>query len=155
MNILQNGKMELKYYNFLLYAQRDMNGETDGIGIIATEVTMRALLNKQIKESEMKFRLLAGNETYVATVPAIYDVWQDPQKRYDLFMNGFTEKTWTLPIFNKATQDLMKTYVEFPPRPLQGETYSGPMEINRFRNLQEAKKMLDQKGIKLPDDIKQ
>ncbi|TDO97100.1 arylsulfatase [Flavobacterium sp. 245] len=95
-----------------------------------------------------------GDETYVATVPAIYDLWQDPQERYDLFMNSFTEKTWTLPIFNKATQELIQSYVQYPPRPLQGETYTGEMGITRFRNIQEAKKLLDQKGIKLPADIK-
>lgn len=94
-----------------------------------------------------------GDETYVATVPAIYDIWQDPQERYDLFMNSFTEKTWTLPIFNKATQELMKTYIQYPPRPLQGEGYAGPMEIQRFRTLQEAKKMLESKGIQLPSEL--
>lgn len=95
-----------------------------------------------------------GDETYVATVPAIYDLWQDPQERYDIFMNSYTEKTWTLPIFNKAIQNLMQTYIQYPPRPLQSETFTGPTEITRFRNIQEAKKFLDEKGVKLPDDIK-
>ena len=92
-----------------------------------------------------------GDETYVATVPAIYDLWQDPQERYDIFMNSYTEKTWTLPIFNKATQDLMKSYVEYPPRSLQSEVYTGPMEITRFRNTERAKELLKQKGIVLPE----
>ncbi|MDP9042509.1 MAG: PAS domain-containing protein [Bacteroidota bacterium] len=61
VNILQNGHMQLKYYNFLLYAQRNIYGEIDGIGIIATEVTSQALFNKQIKESEKRFRLLADS----------------------------------------------------------------------------------------------
>ncbi|HEY4286609.1 MAG TPA: arylsulfatase [Puia sp.] len=91
-----------------------------------------------------------GDERYVATVPAIYDLWQDPQERYDLFMNGFTEKTWTLPIFNKAIAELMKTYVQYPPRPLQSEVYSGPTEITKFRTMEEAKKFLQQKGVTLP-----
>ncbi len=59
--ILQNGNMELKYYNFLLYPQKNIFGEIDGIGIIATEVTSHALLNKQIQESEKRFRLLADS----------------------------------------------------------------------------------------------
>ena len=61
VEILQNGKMQLRYYNFLLYAQKNIHGEIDGIGIIATEVTSQALLNKQIKESEKRFRLLADS----------------------------------------------------------------------------------------------
>ncbi len=59
--INQQGKMQLKYYNFLLYPQRNINKEIDGIGIIATEVTSQALFNKQIKENEKKFRLLADS----------------------------------------------------------------------------------------------
>jgi arylsulfatase len=95
-----------------------------------------------------------GDETYVATVPAIYDLWQDPQERYDLFMNSFTEKTWTLPVFNKAIQDLMKTYIQYPPRPMQGEVYLGNETITRFRNIEQAKKIMEEKGMKLPDDVK-
>ncbi|WP_082935998.1 arylsulfatase [Tamlana sp. s12] len=92
-----------------------------------------------------------GDQTYVATVPAIYDLWADPQERYDLFMNSFTEKTWTLPIFNKATQDLMKSYVEYPPRPLQSEVFTGPLEIKQFRNIEKAKLLLKEKGIVIPE----
>lgn len=94
-----------------------------------------------------------GDETYIATVPAVYNLWQDPQERYDLFMNSFTEKTWTMPIFNLALQELMTSYIQYPPRPLQSETYTGPMEINRFRTIQEAKKLLEEKGIKLPAEL--
>lgn len=59
VTIMQDGKMQLKYYNFLLYAQRDANNEIDGIGIIATDVTDQALFNKKIQDSEANFRLLA------------------------------------------------------------------------------------------------
>ena len=59
--ILQDGEMTLKYYNFILYPQKNIEGETEGIGIIATEVTSQALLNNKIKESEKKFRFLADS----------------------------------------------------------------------------------------------
>ena len=59
-----------------------------------------------------------GAEKYVATVPQIFDLWQDPQERYDLFMNNFTERTWTLVPISDAIKELMKTYVEYPPRKL-------------------------------------
>ncbi len=55
INIVQNGEMVLKYYNFLLFPQRDDKNSINGIGIIATEVTSQALLNSKIKESEEKF----------------------------------------------------------------------------------------------------
>lgn len=93
-----------------------------------------------------------GPEKYVATVPAIYDLWQDPQERYDLFMNSFTEKTWTIIIFNKAIGELMQSYVKDPPRKLQSETYTGPMTIERYRKVEEIKNLLKKKGIELPFD---
>jgi hypothetical protein len=37
-----------------------------------------------------------GAESYVATVPQIFDLWADLQERYDIFMNNYTEHTWTL-----------------------------------------------------------
>jgi two-component system, chemotaxis family, CheB/CheR fusion protein len=61
VNILQDGKMTLKYYNFLLYAQKNAHEQIDGIGIIATEVTLQALLNRQVQDSEKRFRLLADS----------------------------------------------------------------------------------------------
>jgi len=34
-----------------------------------------------------------GPDKYAAAVPQIFDLLQDPQERYDLFMNNFTERT--------------------------------------------------------------
>lgn len=92
-----------------------------------------------------------GAEAYVATVPALYDLWQDPQERYDVFMNSYTEKTWTAPIFTKQLTTLMKTYVDYPPRPLQSESYAGPVGIKQFRTLEQAKQLMKEKGIILPE----
>lgn len=92
-----------------------------------------------------------GNEAYVATVPAVYDLWQDPQERYDLFMNSFTERTWTMVIFNIAQQKLMKSYVEYPPRPLQSESYTGPLSIGKFRTMEQVKIYMKKNGIVLPE----
>jgi PAS domain S-box-containing protein len=90
VNILQNGKMQLKYYNFLLYAQRNMQGEVDGIGIIATEVTSQALFNKQIQESEKRFRLLADS------MPQM--VWTtDPVGRFNYFNLSLTDYSGLTP----------------------------------------------------------
>ena len=62
-----------------------------------------------------------GAEKYVATVPQVFDLWQDPQERYDIFMNNFTERTWTMVTISEAIKKLMKTYVQYPPRKLQSE----------------------------------
>jgi len=55
-----------------------------------------------------------GSEKYVATVPQVFDLWQDPQERYDIFMNNFTERTWTMVTVSQSIRDLMKTYVQYP-----------------------------------------
>lgn len=71
VQILQEGKMTQKYYNFLLYPQRDPAGEIEGVGIIASEVTPIAEQNIKIKESEERFRQLAdGSPMFVFILDA-------------------------------------------------------------------------------------
>lgn len=91
-----------------------------------------------------------GAEKYVATVPQIFDLWADPQERYDLFMNNFTESTWTLVTFNQAVGDLMKTYLKYPPRKLQSEGYSGPITLTQYQRLQYVREALEKDGFKIP-----
>jgi arylsulfatase A-like enzyme len=73
-----------------------------------------------------------GASKYVATVPQVFDLWQDPQERYDLFMNNWTEKTWTLVLVNQAVQKLMKSYVDYPPRKFQSKGYTGPITLEHI-----------------------
>ncbi len=91
-----------------------------------------------------------GSEKYVATVPQVFDLLQDPQERYDLFMNNFTEHTWTLVTFNQAIGDLMKTYIEYPPRKLQSEGYTGPITLNRYQRFMNVRESLKKEGFSLP-----
>jgi arylsulfatase A-like enzyme len=91
-----------------------------------------------------------GAEKYVATVPQIFDLWQDPQERYDIFMNNFTEHTWTLVTINQAVQELMKTYIKYPPRKLQSEVYTGPITISQYQRLQFVRQALSKEGFNIP-----
>nr|WP_310617331.1 arylsulfatase [Pantoea cypripedii] len=90
-----------------------------------------------------------GPSSYVATVPQIFDLWQDPQERYDIFMNNYTEHTWTLVTFNQAIGDLMKTYAKYPPRPAQSESYTGPITISQYQRFQNVRDQLDKEGFQL------
>lgn len=58
VQIVKNGVTTSKYYNFILYPQFNVKNEIDGIGIIASDVTAHALVNKSIKASEERFRSL-------------------------------------------------------------------------------------------------
>ncbi|GIK36128.1 MAG: sulfatase [Gammaproteobacteria bacterium] len=91
-----------------------------------------------------------GPDKYVATVPQVFDLWQDPQERYDIFMNNYTERTWTLVTINDETRKMMKTYVQYPPRKLQSEVYTGPITLTQYERLKYVREMLQNEGISLP-----
>ncbi|HWL08441.1 MAG TPA: arylsulfatase [Planctomicrobium sp.] len=91
-----------------------------------------------------------GPDKYVATVPQIFDLWQDPQERYDIFMNNYTERTWTLVTFNAEIAKLMKTYIDYPPRKMQSEVYTGPITIQQYQRLQNVREHLKKEGFSIP-----
>jgi arylsulfatase A-like enzyme len=91
-----------------------------------------------------------GPEKYAATVPEVFDLWQDPQERYDIFMNNYTERTWTMVTISASIKKLMKTYVEYPPRKLQSEVYTGPLTISAYEKLQYVRDMLKNEGVNIP-----
>jgi arylsulfatase A-like enzyme len=91
-----------------------------------------------------------GAEKYVATAPQIFDLWQDPQERYDIFMNNYTERTWTMVTISEAIKGLMKTYVQYPPRKLQSMTYSGPITISRYQKFKWVREQLEKEGVSIP-----
>jgi arylsulfatase len=91
-----------------------------------------------------------GPDKYVATVPQVFDLWQDPQERYDIFMNNYTERTWVLVTISAAIKDLMKTYVQYPPRKLQSEAYSGPITISNYEKFQWLRDQLQKEGFTIP-----
>jgi arylsulfatase A-like enzyme len=91
-----------------------------------------------------------GPNKYVATVPQVFDLWQDPQERYDIFMNNYTERTWTLVTISAAIKNLMKTYVQYPPRKLQSESYSGPITISGYQRFQWIRDQLAKEGVSIP-----
>ncbi len=91
-----------------------------------------------------------GPEKYVATVPQVFDLWADPQERYDLFMNNFTERTWTISMLVPPVERLMKTYVQYPPRKLQSMGYDGPIEISKYQKFQWLREQLKKEGFNIP-----
>jgi arylsulfatase len=91
-----------------------------------------------------------GASKYVATVPQVFDLWQDPQERYDLFMNNFTERTWTMVSISEAIKNLMQTYIKYPPRKIQSMTYTGPLTISNYQRFEWVRKQLAEEGINLP-----
>jgi arylsulfatase len=91
-----------------------------------------------------------GADKYVATVPQVFDLWQDPQERYDIFMNNYTERTWTLVTISEAIKELMKTYIKYPPRKAQSAAYSGPITLSSYERFEWVREQLKKEGINIP-----
>ena len=90
-----------------------------------------------------------GASKYVATVPQVFDLLADPQERYDIFMTTFTESTWAVVPANESVAKLMKTYVKYPPRKLQSETYTGPITISKYQMLKSVQEQLEKDGFSI------
>ena len=90
-----------------------------------------------------------GASKYVATVPQVFDLLADPQERYDIFMTTFTESTWAVVPANESVAKLMKSYVKYPPRKLQSETYTGPITISRYQLLKSLQSQLAKEGFSI------
>jgi len=88
-----------------------------------------------------------GPDKYVATVPQVFDLWGDPQERYDILMNNYTEHTWAMITAGAAMADLMKTYVKYPPRKQQSGAYSGPITLQQYERLQFIREQLEKEGF--------
>lgn len=91
-----------------------------------------------------------GPEMYVATIPQVFDLWQDPQERYDIFMTNYTERTWTVVTISEAIKKKMESYVKYPPRPLQSETYTGPITLSSYFRFLHVREQLEKEGVKIP-----
>jgi PAS domain S-box-containing protein len=61
ITLWRNERWELMHYNFIYQVQRNMQGEIEGVAILANEVTPHVLDKLRIIESEARFRILADN----------------------------------------------------------------------------------------------
>ena len=61
ITLWRNEHWQLMHYNFIYQAQRNMQGNIEGVAILANEVTPQVQDKMKIIESEERFRLLADN----------------------------------------------------------------------------------------------
>jgi len=89
-----------------------------------------------------------GPDKYVATVPRLYDLQADPGEHYDIFMTSWTEKSWTMPIFDEVLKQSLDSYIKYPPRPVQSVSYTGPVRNSKFQRVEALRQRLEsiQKG---------
>ncbi len=130
-NELSPGAVRWRNYKFLFNLRGDDGANTGGLAV----------------DSNIGWK---GAEKYVATVPQVFDLWQDPQERYDIFMNNFTERTWMGVVMGQEVTSLMKTYVQYPPRKLQSLTYTGPITLSDYHRFQWVREQLEKEGVNIP-----
>jgi hypothetical protein len=70
-------------------------------------------------------------------------------KRYDLFMNNLTERTWMAVPMGVELKKLMGTFVESPPRKLQSLGYTGPITISEYHRLEWLRDQMKNEGVNL------
>ncbi|MGK2863680.1 MAG: PAS domain S-box protein, partial [Chitinophagaceae bacterium] len=120
--LIRNGKQELIYYTFVYQAQRLINGEIEGVAIIANEVTPQAIYNQKIKESELRYSSLTKAITSVVWITdseggftQSQDLWEDYTGQPSEEHNGMgwinmiheddrkkVQKLWKYALENKA-----------------------------------------------------
>ena len=86
---------------------------------------------------------------YVATVPQVFDLWQDPQERYDIFMNNFTECTWTIPAFMRAYQNIDEDLHQVSTPQAAERGLYGPITISNYEKFQWLREQLKKDGFNL------
>ena len=88
-----------------------------------------------------------GQTKMIAIVPQVFDLWQDPQERYDIFMNNYTESTWTGVTFSDSFKQIMATYLKYPPRKPQG-LHIPYVSIRQYELLKSFQEQLENQGFK-------
>jgi arylsulfatase len=127
-NELSPGAVRYANYKFLFNLRGDDGASTGGLAV----------------DSNLGWK---GPEKYVATVPQVFDLWQDPQERYDIFMNNFTERTWMGVVMQEELKKIMATYVKYPPRKLQSFGYTGPITLSNYERFQWVREQLAKEGV--------
>jgi arylsulfatase len=127
-NELSPGAVRVNNYKFLFNLRGDDGATTGGMAV----------------DSNLGWK---GPEKYVATVPQVFDLWQDPQERYDIFMNNFTERTWMGVIMQEELKKIMTTYLKYPPRKVQGYGYTGPITLSNYEKFQWVREQLAKDGF--------
>jgi arylsulfatase A-like enzyme len=129
-NELSPGAIRWNNYKFIFNLRGDDGAQTGGLAV----------------DSNLGWK---GAEKYVATVPQIIDLWADPQERYDIFMNNFTERTWLAPVMGEEIKKVMATFIKYPPRKLQSDGYTGPITISNYQKFQWVRDQLAKDGVNL------
>jgi arylsulfatase len=130
-NELSPGAVRVNNYKFVFNLRGDDGASTGGLAV----------------DTNLGWK---GAEKYVATVPQVFDLWADPQERYDIFMNNFTERTWMGVVMEQELKKIMATFVKYPPRKVQSYGYTGPITLSNYERFEWVRDQLKKEGFNIP-----
>ena len=130
-NELSPGAVRYHNYKFVFNLRGDDGAQTGGLAV----------------DTNLGWK---GPEKYAAQVPEVFNLWADPQERYDIFMNNFTESTWMAPLVEQELKRIMATYVKYPPRKLQTVASVHVITLSEYQSFQWVRDQLSKEGMHLP-----
>jgi arylsulfatase A-like enzyme len=87
-----------------------------------------------------------GPGKQAAITPQIFDLWADPQERYDILMNSYTERTWAMVTFGAEMKKLLDSYVKYPPRKLQSAAFPN-ITLPQYQLFEGFREQLKSQGL--------
>lgn len=103
ITLIKNGEPHLMHYTFVYQAQLDMNGEIEGVAVLANEVTTQVEAKNKLTKSEKRFRILVEQ----ASTPILI------LKGEDMILELANEPVFK--IFNVGKEALGKPFLEILP----------------------------------------
>jgi len=87
--------------------------------------------------------------TFLRKVPSLKVTARSAKHRHEQ-LNNYTEHAWVVVSIGGAIKDLMKTYVQYPPRKQPSASYSGPITLQQYERFQFMRDALAKEGINIP-----
>ncbi len=103
ITLLRNGKLELMHYTFVYQAQRNVDGEIEGVAILANEVSVQVEAQNKLKESEERLQKTMAHFE-IATTAAEIGTWSLNLASQTLEWSDLHKKMWG---FDEQRTDLI------------------------------------------------
>jgi arylsulfatase len=59
------------------------------------------------------------------------------------------QSSWAAPVMQKALAEMMKSFVQYPPRKMQSYGYTGPITISNYKKFEWVREQLEKEGVNI------
>ena len=82
-------------------------------------------------------------------MPQVFDLCQDPQERYDIFMNNFTETTWMGVLMDRRTREGDEDLRQVSAAQATKHRLYRPHQISDYQRFEWVRQQLATEGVTL------